>query len=245
MKTYSLMSIGKAQYTRLGRVQLVMHRYAPLSTCYAEIQDPDGSLFEKITADEPVAFAMGYRVGLSLKWEGTIRTTEKHEDRLHIYCVGPEKIFEQKVQQVWLNEQPERIIEQLVGYTGFGIGQIQRTGLTLPRFVVKNRAIWEAEKQLQQTMETYGVDTSKVAFWIGANGLIQWGTHDEAGDVEIVSGENMIAYRRNEIEALLTPNLRASQKVHIIAPGMDKVSRAVRVLHTVGKKTRTFVQLEE
>jgi len=245
MNVYSLMKIGKDQYPRLENLRLTMHRYAPLTTCIVDLQDPDGALYEKIAVETPVDIEMGYRLGLSFQWGGTIRTKEKDADRLRLYCVGLEQVLETEVKQVWLNEQPGKIIQQMVENTGFGVGRLQTTGLTIPRFVVHNKPIWEAERLLQKTMDTYGVDTTKLALWIGADHLVQWGTHDESGQIEIVSGENMIAYCQNEVTALLTPNLRASQRVHVVAPGVDKVYRAVRVVHEIGKKSRTFVQVEE
>jgi len=245
MKTYSILKIGKDTHYRLEKLSVVAHRYAPLTTCLAIMQDPDGRLYEQIAEGTAVDVEMGYRLGLTLQWKGHIRTKEKHEKRLKLYCVGVEQALENKVKQVWLNECPEKIVQQMAEHAGFGIGRIQSTGLTIPRFVVNSRPVWEAERMLCKTLDAFGVDTSKLAFWVGANGMINWGSHDEEGQVEIVSGENMVSYRRNEIEAMLIPNLRSSQRVHVIAPGMDEVKRAVRVIHQIDRVSRTFVLLED
>jgi len=244
MKTYSRVTVGTKNINRIEKLQLIYHRYAPLTSCVATVQDTDGALYKSIQKEYPIIIEMGYRLGVALKWTGTLREYEMNDGKLRLYCVGVDQVFEREISQVWMNETPENIVRQLNTYTGFESGKILQTGITIPKFVVRTQALWQAERMLEKTMESFGLDTARLAYWIGADSRINWGTHDEPGEVEIVSGENLVAYSRNKVIATLTPNLRESQRVHVIAPGIDAIYRAERVTHEISYVARTYIYLE-
>lgn len=247
--------VGSREFLRCPRCLIESRRHAPLGRAALNLPDPTGELGRSIAEGSPVEIRLGYRDQAPAIWQGTVSWTRRGAtaDQLRIGAVdGALPLSATRITQAWQNETPEAIVAWAIRRTGLTVGRIDGLDVGLPRFVASNVPVWQLVRQVAHSCQkAFGVDMSRWALWLGADG-VNWGDLDEPGGVPtIATGAGLIGHAPgggpaavSEVETFLLPGLTHSRRFHLqdIRRGVDETLRALTVRHEIEpKKARTYL----
>lgn len=248
-------TIGSYEIMRSPRWWVESLRHYPLGRAGITLPDPDGDLYESISAGDAVSITFGHRDQNPATWSGTVtdRFPGQTRDEIEIRAVDSSlPLTSTRICQAWENETPEAIVKWALGQTGLSIGTIAATGVVLPRFSAANISVWQLAQQAKQSCrDAFGLDMTKWALWLGRNG-VNWSDTDEPGDTPLIATtDNLLRHEPNDwssgmslIETFLIPDLSHSRLVHLQDDwrGIDTTVRALRVRHEgTPDKIRTLI----
>ena len=230
-------------------------RHVPVGRAGITLPDPDGELYQAVRIGDEVSISVGYRDQVPALWSGTVTARYPGEtcDQLEIRAADASlAIATTRILQSWENETPEALIAWAIRKAGLEVGRVMETGMVLPRVSAANIPAWQLVQQIKQSCRAaFGLDMSRWALWLGADG-VNWGDIDEPGDVvDIATGANLINHEPVDwrtgmglVETHLIGDLSHSRQVRLqdARRGVDAVHRALRVRHEgTPDRVRTFV----
>lgn len=237
------------------RIEFVRHR--PLSRAAITLPDPKGELYRSIKNDRFVEIRTGYRNEEPAIWKGMVSWKKRGstKDQIEVGVVGRDEktLCSFPILQAWENETPEAIIKWSIGQAGLSPGRIDSPGVTIPRFAASNIPVWQVARQCAHTCQkAFGIDMSRWAFWMGADGKVNWGDFDEPGDMHVIAtGAGLIkhlpssaAKGLNVVETFLLAGFRHSMQFRLIDTlrDIDDEFRALQVFHEIKERSvRTFI----
>ena len=248
--------IGALEVFRTPSLWIESIRHRPVTRAGITLPDPKGEYYRSLYEGDAVQIRLGYRNEISTIWKGSVAwlRSGSTKDQLEVGVVGEEKpLTETVITQAFENETPEAIIKWAVERAGLTVGQINSPGVTLPKFVASNIPVWQVARQCAHTCQkAFGMDMSRWAIWMGADGTINWGDFDETGDVPVIAtADNLITHLPDEsvsglnrVETFLISGFRHSQRFKLTdrRRGIDENFRALRVRHEIIKdKARTYI----
>ncbi len=238
--------IGDLEILRAPVCIVRLERFGCVSTAFITLPDPKGELFKIITEDDPVEIRFGYRSEEPAIWKGTIGHTRPNgNDELDVYVNGPGlPLATTKIVQSWRQEPTESIIRYAIERSGLTVGKIESPGPVFPHFAASNHSPYEIARLLEETCQrAFSIDMRDWALWVGADGLVNWGDFDEAGDVPVIAtGENLIEHLpdpdspfMSKITTFLLPGFSHSRLFRIkdVKRGIDKEALALSVRHEI------------
>jgi hypothetical protein len=247
--------IGDNIIERCPRLEIVSTRHCPLDIARIDVPDPSGEVAQLFGFGDPVRIEYGYRGGESDIWKGSLRGSER-VSRDQIRLLADSKalpLLSTYVTECYADDSSLSIARHLIQRTGLPIGRIDIPDETIARFPVSTRPVWEAVGHLLHTLRLgYDHDISRIALWLGANG-VNLGDFNEPGDVPVIAtGENLIrhltARKKNglhSVETVMLPGLSHSRLFHLIDSRLDidAAFRTLKVRHAITPKSvRTFIE---
>jgi hypothetical protein len=250
--------LGGREVLRAPEVWTEGRRHTCLGRAGLVLPDPDGTLIKAVAVGDALEIHMGYRDREPAVWSGTVEWIKpKSKDQLSVGAVGESRpLTSMRIIQSWEDESPEAIIAYAVGQAGLTVGRIDSPGVVFPRFVAANATPWQIALQCANTCQrSFGLDMSKWAMWMGADG-VNWGDFDEPGTGPVISSaETLIQHRPatdkaalSNIETFLLPGMRHSQRFVLedARRGVTGDFRALKVRHQVKQNAaRTFIEFGE
>jgi len=248
-------TIGGLEVLRAPSWWIDSLRGHPLGRAGITLPDPDGELYQSIALGNAVSIEVCYRDQEPVTWDGTVSLVYPGEtrDQLEIRAVDAAKpLTETKILQSWQEETPEAIITWAINQTGLDVGDIESTGVVIPRFVASNIPVWQLVRQVSETCSrSFGLDMSNRALWLGSAG-VNWSEGDEPGAVPLIAtADNLLDHlpatdgnAMSMIETWLLPDLAHSRRIHLQDDrrNIDTLLRAQRVRHEgTPDKARTFI----
>jgi len=252
--------IGGLEVLRCPRCWIESIRHRPLTRAGITLPDPKGEIYRAVNDEDAVEIRLGYRNEDPATWKGSVSWKRRGstKDQVEIGVVGEEKpLCSTHIIQAWENETPEAIIKYAIGRAGLSAGQIDSTGVTIPRYVASNIPVWQVARQCAHTcQQAFGIDMSRWAFWTGSDSKVNWGDFDEPGDTPVIAtGAGLIknlpaddAKGLNTVETFLLAGFRHSMKFRLqdTRRGIDDEFRALRVRHEIKERSvRTFISYGE
>lgn len=240
--------IGAREVLRCPHLEIVSLRHSPLDHADVTLPDPAGELYRDIRTGEPVAISLGYRDQPQGVWQGTVSRVRPGttRDQLELSASGPElPLATTRIRQSWEHEDPAAIVRYCVAAAGLLSGRIDSPGPLLPRFVASDIPVWQVARQCALTCRrSFGVDMSRWALWIGADGRVNWGDFDEPGEVPVIAtGAGLIehlpgspsAAQLSRVSTFLLAGFAASRlfRLRDTRRGVDGLFRSLVVRHTV------------
>ncbi len=252
----TLVQIGLVETDRAPRIEIVSERHSPLSRASVDLPDPKGELVQAIQTGQSVSIVSGYRNSTAGNWNGTVSAVEsgQQKDQIRIHCVcSAFPLVRVAICQTWEWETPEAVLSWAVQQTGLSVDRIDSTGVQLRHIAASTLPVWQLAVQVAQSVQrAVGMDMSRWALWLGAEG-VNWGDFDEPGDVpEISTGAGLIRHNLytgqrhglGKVETFLLPDLMHSRLFRIVDSrrGIDAERRALRVEHAITPySARTFL----
>jgi hypothetical protein len=251
--------IGSIEVLRAPGVFMHFERHVPLSRVGITLPDPAGELYKEINNGDNVEVRLGYRDEDPDIWTGSVSYKRPGtRDQIVVNAVGEElPLSTTFITQSWENETPEAIIKWAIGQAGMEAGAIDSPGVVFPRFVAACAPVWQVACQCAHTCQkAFGIDMSKWALWMGADGKIYWGDFDEPGDTPVIeTGAGLIKHSPDggdlswsTVETFLTAGFRHSMKFRLVDTrrDIDDEFRALQVRHEVKERSvRTFIRYGE
>lgn len=247
--------IGDTIIERCPRLEIISTRHRPLDLAHIHIPDPTGEGENFFTYGDPVRIEYGYRGGMSAVWQGSLRSAHRvSRDQL---CLTADSmalpLVSTHVTECYTDDFSQFMVKDIIKHAGLPIGRIDIPNEPLARLPIATLPIWQAVLQVLYTVRlAYGHDISRIALWLGAEG-VNLGDFDAPGDVPVIAtGENLIrhltATKKNglhTVETVLLPGLSHSRIFHLIDSrlGVDQELRALHVKHAITPKSvRTFIE---
>lgn len=253
--------IGGTEVYQCPRAWIESVRHRPLSRAGITLPDALGEWYRSISPGTAVEIRLGYRDQAPATWQGTVAWV-KHghtKDQITVGAVGVERpLCETLILQSWEDETPEAILKWAIGQAGLTAGRIDSPHVTFPRFVASDIPVWQVARQCAHTCRR-AYDLEKMrrwAFWMGADGEVNWGDFDEPGVTPVIAtAAGLIRHKPasdalglNEVETFLLPAFRHSMLFRLVDSrrGIDDTFRALVVRHSIRPHAvRTFIRYGE
>lgn len=251
--------IGDREILRAPHVWIESERRKPLTWAGVTLPDAMGEQYRSIRDGDPVEIRLGYRDEEPTSWKGMVvwkRTGTDDQVEVGAVCEAL-PLTDARITQSWENETPEAIIKWVIRQAGLSVGRVDSPGVVLPKFMASHIPPWQVARQCAFTCrEAFGLDMSKWALWMNADGKINWGDFDEPGDTPMIAtGAGLIKHIPegavtgwSKVETFLLAGFRHSQKFGLVDTrrGVDGEYRALKVRHEVKERSvRTFIWFGE
>lgn len=244
--------IDGQEVLRCPRCWIEFLRHRPLTRAGITLPDPGGELYRSIKNAQFVEIRLGYRNEDPAIWKGLVswKRWGSTKDQIEVGVIGREEkaLCSTPIIQAWENETPEAIVKWAINQAGLPVGQIDSPGVTIPRYAASNIPVWQVARQCAHTCQrSFGIDMSRWAFWMDADGKVNWGDFDEEGDVPVIAtGAGLIkhlpatdAKGLNIVETFLLAGFRHSMKFRLqdTRRGIDDEFRALSVRHEIKERS--------
>ncbi|TDT91840.1 hypothetical protein [Pseudodesulfovibrio indicus] len=249
------LEVGGAVIQRSPRVEIVSVRHHPLDLARIHVPDPKGEAGDLFTYGDPVRIEYGYRGGESAVWQGTLRALDRvSRDQV---CLTADSLAlplaSTFITECYADDYSQPLAEHILAQAGLPMGRVDIPNELIPRLPLSCVPIWQAVHQLLHTLQRgHGHDRSRIALWLGVDGL-NLGDFDEPGDVPVIAtGENLIKHLPDgknlglhRLETVLLPGLSHSRVFHLNDARL-RISRSFRALHVkhsiASEGVRTFIK---
>ena len=239
------LTVGAFTVNRLPFGELVLERGAIAGRLKLELPDPQGQLAAELKKDDAVDLFFGYRGGPEQTWQGQITEVEAARDIVNVTALSAELAFiKTRVTECFHQETARTVITRLLSLAGISPGRLEGPDELIPHMIFSDQPVWDCFRQINDTLtRVYEHDMTARPYWIGDDGLANWGDFDAPGAAPIfASCHNLVNHNpRNSEEGqvigLLFPGLVHSQRFTVkdARRARSITKRALTVKHKLGE----------
>ena len=240
------LTVGSFTVNRLPYAELRLERGAIAGRLRIELPDPQGQLAGELKKDDPVDLFFGYRPGPQQTWQGKITEVKSRRDMVYVTALSAELAFiKTKVTECFFQETARKVVTRLLALAGATPGRLEGPDEVIPHLIFSGQPIFDCFRQINDTLtRVYQQDMTAQPYWIGEDGLANWGDFDAPGDIAVfASQDNLVNHNpRNseegEVLGLLFPGLVHSQQFKVVDLRRSQTitKRAISVIHRLGER---------